>query len=120
MELLDDDWVAVRDDIPSITVKTKSEDVTDGPQSFGEDQIEVLVDEDNKCIQLFYFCEKNHEVQKHETRFQVDGLATLHFQLTNMVENFDVKPPTLAISTEYSGKLFLQYHSNEFICFVEL
>ena len=102
MELLDDDWVAVRHDVPNI-IASKYNDFVDAPGSLGDEQIEVLVDESARCILLFYFCEKNGEVKKFETRFQVDSLSTLHFQMKNMIENFDVDPPSLAIATEYSG-----------------
>ena len=107
MDLLDDDWVAVRHDVPNI-IASKYNDFLDAPRSFGDDQIEVLVEESAKCIQLFYFCEQNNEVQKFETRFQADSLSTLHFQMKTMVKNFDVEPPTLAIATEYSGDDWFQ------------
>ena len=107
MELLDDDWVAVRHDVPNI-IASKYNDFIDEPRSLGDDQIEVMVDESSKCILLFYFCEQNHEVKKFETRFQADSLSTLHFQMKTMIENFDVDPPSLAIATEYSGIYMLE------------
>jgi len=101
MELLDDDWVAVGS-CPTI-VANKEFDLVDGLRSFGDDQIEVLIDEDNKCVQLFYFCQQNNEIKKFDTRFQMDSLSTLHLQLKTMVEYFEIDPPAIAIATQSTG-----------------
>lgn len=100
MNVLNDDWVAIRD---------FSKDLYDGPNNefSNVDTIQVLWDKDTKTVVIAFTStlskNKTDEHIKHETSLHIDAISAIDLQLRDVIPTLDV--PLLKLpSMDYTGK----------------